>query len=168
MGGMDPTRCAAAMSAPAKVGACCSASLDKGEWGAGRGVDACCLSGSTDVRVDGPASRNLNPNEVAETTTGAALLMLSVSDPLAGVKGAMLDTDGLCRACPVLSARFEGLTSRAGGGSGVYVVQGDAMVHALYPGLDRYALANPESWEARLHDLYMLFHILPMSFLDIA
>lgn len=169
---MGPTRCAAAIPAPSEVGTVCSASIDTGEWGAGRGVDACCLSRSTDERAGDPASRNLTPNEVADTKMGAALLALSALDSLVKVKGATLDTDGLDFARPStcgisvhtrlasdvtdsdgtvceLSTRFEDLTSRVDGEGGVYVVQEDAMYTPCTQDWIGYALGNlrVESWE---------------------
>jgi hypothetical protein len=128
------------------------------------------------VRVGCPASWNLTPNEVADTNMGASLLALSVWGPL--VNDAMLDTDGLGRVRPCtcgvsglvsdvtnsdgtvceLSARFEDLTFRVGGGSGVYVVQRDAMINTHCTKISiGYALGDLEPWEAQWHSQYMLF-----------
>lgn len=154
-----------------------------GEWGAGRGAEAGCLSRSTDARVGDPSSRSLNSNEAADTRMGAALLVPSTLDPLAEVKDATLDADGLGLACPCtcaisehtsdgtssdgtvceLSTRLENLTSCAGGEWGVYVVQGDAM-YTLYPGLDRICVGGTTgdrgtSNHGKLEDtLYKIFH----------
>lgn len=177
---MDPTRCAAAIPAPSEVGTVCSTSIDMGEWAAGRGVDACCLSRSTDESAGDPASRNLTPNEVADTKMGAALLVLS-SDSLVEANGAMLDTDGMGSTRPStcgtsehtrlasdvtdskgtaceLSTIFEDLTSRVGGEGGVYVVQEDAMYTPCTQDWIGYALGNlrVEPWEARRHPIYDL------------